>query len=85
MYKVYGKDGWEDVHIENFGEQKKAFLSGGDSILATPYLPNLVKFFPAGLHPDLSKDINQATHPTSCAMSTDHSVWTYGRRICVDL
>ena len=43
MYKVFGKDGWEDVHVKDFGEQKKAFLSGSDSILATPYLPNLVE------------------------------------------
>ena len=43
MYKVFGKDGWEDVIIKDFGQQKKAFLSGQDSILATPYLPNLVR------------------------------------------
>ena len=43
MFEVFGKDGWEDVHTTDFMEQRKAFVSGGDSTLATPYLPNLVE------------------------------------------
>ena len=45
MYKVFGKDGWEDIIVKTFGKEKKAFMSGEKSILATPYLPNLVKLF----------------------------------------
>ena len=75
MYKVFGKDGWEDVHLKDFGAQKKALLGGKDSTLATPYVPNLVEFFLLLiLLPNLSKcDI---IHP----VRADHSVRASGRR-----
>ena len=69
------------MHVKDFKEQKKAFLSNADSTLATPYLPNLVEFVCVCvlllLRANLGKDkilVTLSKH-RPFAMFADHSVW----------